>query len=149
MRRAAATTRGEQFLRRPYTYQDIDGSDVRTGLVFVTYQADPVRQFVPVQQRLAEADLMNLIRGYRSVRFHGRLGDGSWPVGEHSQNRDHRESCPQIVPPLVGQETQPLMGCRACPSGCEHLFIRSPGLSCLLLIRILSKGKRRWATCSL
>jgi dye decolorizing peroxidase len=60
VRRAAATTRQEQFLRRPYTYQDVVGSVVRTGLVFVTYQADPVRQFVPVQRRLAEADLMNL-----------------------------------------------------------------------------------------
>ncbi|MGB3761791.1 MAG: Dyp-type peroxidase [Ornithinimicrobium sp.] len=60
VRLAAATTRQEQFLRRPYTYQDMDGGEVRTGLVFVTYQADPVRQFVPVQQRLADGDLMNL-----------------------------------------------------------------------------------------
>ncbi|MGB3686602.1 MAG: hypothetical protein WA991_12335 [Ornithinimicrobium sp.] len=47
-------------MRRPYTYQDVVAGNVRTGLVFITYQADPVRQFVPVQRRLAEADLMNL-----------------------------------------------------------------------------------------
>ena len=30
------------------------------GLVFVAFCADPLRQFLPVQERLAEADLMNL-----------------------------------------------------------------------------------------
>ena len=28
--------------------------------MFVAYQADPVRQFVPVQARLADLDLLNL-----------------------------------------------------------------------------------------
>lgn len=61
VRRAGPQAPHERFLRRPYTYEQVgpDGS-VRTGLLFAAYQADPVRQFVPVQRRLAEADLMNL-----------------------------------------------------------------------------------------
>jgi dye decolorizing peroxidase len=50
-----------QVLRRPFSYDDGllgDGSpDV--GLLFAAYAADLTRQFVPLQQRLAEADLLN------------------------------------------------------------------------------------------
>ena len=60
LRRAHATAPHERFLRRPYSYDDGQGGDAGSGLVFVAYQADPVRQFVPVQQRLAEMDLLNL-----------------------------------------------------------------------------------------
>jgi dye decolorizing peroxidase len=51
----------EQFLRRPYNYDDHPGAERTTdsGLIFATYQRDPVRQFVPVQQRLAAADALN------------------------------------------------------------------------------------------
>ncbi|MGW0159313.1 Dyp-type peroxidase [Mycobacterium sp. NPDC003323] len=51
----------ERFLRRPYNYDDPPPAGVTTdsGLVFATYAADPARQFVPVQRRLAEADAMN------------------------------------------------------------------------------------------
>lgn len=61
VRRAAPHAPEERFLRRPYMYEDVapDGS-TRAGLLFAAYQADPVRQFVPVQRRLAEADLLNL-----------------------------------------------------------------------------------------
>lgn len=61
VRRASAHAPHERFLRRPYNYETLgtDGA-VETGLLFAAYQADPVRQFVPVQQRLAEADLLNL-----------------------------------------------------------------------------------------
>lgn len=61
VRRASPHAPHERFLRRPYNYevQRQDGS-VETGLLFAAYQADPVRQFLPVQQRLAEADLLNL-----------------------------------------------------------------------------------------
>jgi dye decolorizing peroxidase len=59
--RAASRNVREQFLRRPYSYSDAGpGGQVDSGLVFVAYQADPVRQFVPVQRRLDEADLLNL-----------------------------------------------------------------------------------------
>jgi dye decolorizing peroxidase len=54
-------TDDERFLRRPYNYDDppADGLTTDCGLLFVTYQRDPARQFVPVQQRLAEADALN------------------------------------------------------------------------------------------
>lgn len=55
LRRAHATAPHERFLRRPYSYDD-EGS----GLIFVAFAADPERQFVPVQQRLADKDLLNL-----------------------------------------------------------------------------------------
>lgn len=61
VRRASPDAPHERFLRRPYLYEDItpDGR-TETGLLFTAYQADPVRQFLPVQQRLAEADLLNI-----------------------------------------------------------------------------------------
>ncbi|GAC58409.1 putative peroxidase [Gordonia hirsuta DSM 44140 = NBRC 16056] len=46
----------EQYLRRAYNYDDGVGE---TGLIFSTVQADPVRQFLPSQQRLAEHDDLN------------------------------------------------------------------------------------------
>ena len=45
---------GEQFLRRPYNYDDTE-----CGLIFASYQRDPATQFVPVQRRLADADALN------------------------------------------------------------------------------------------
>ncbi|GAA4404674.1 Dyp-type peroxidase [Fodinibacter luteus] len=62
VRRAHASAPHERFLRRPYSYDDppAAGATSSSGLVFVAYQADPVRQFVPVQARLAELDLLNL-----------------------------------------------------------------------------------------
>ncbi|BBY17017.1 Dyp-type peroxidase [Mycolicibacterium litorale] len=52
---------GEQFLRRPYNYDDTPptGQISDSGLLFIAYQRDPARQFVPVQQRLSEADALN------------------------------------------------------------------------------------------
>jgi dye decolorizing peroxidase len=54
-------TEDEQFLRRPYNYDDTPGSGETTdsGLIFVAYQKEPAKQFVPVQQRLAAADGLN------------------------------------------------------------------------------------------
>ncbi|TQK28628.1 Dyp-type peroxidase [Arthrobacter sp. SLBN-53] len=54
-------TDDERFLRRPYNYDDPPpvGATTDSGLVFATYLADPVRQFIPVQARLAESDAMN------------------------------------------------------------------------------------------
>lgn len=58
--RAMPKKTGERILRRPYSYEVArdDGTSDR-GLVFVAFCADVVRQFVPIQQRLAEADLLN------------------------------------------------------------------------------------------
>jgi dye decolorizing peroxidase len=48
----------EQFLRRPYNFDDPpgDGHLTDSGLLFAAYQRDPARQFTPVQERLAAAD---------------------------------------------------------------------------------------------
>ncbi|MCA0337641.1 MAG: Dyp-type peroxidase [Actinobacteria bacterium] len=62
LRRAHAMAPHERFLRRPYSYDDAptEGSLSDSGLLFAAFMADPVRQFVPVQQRLADKDLLNL-----------------------------------------------------------------------------------------
>ncbi|MCA1783696.1 MAG: Dyp-type peroxidase [Dermatophilaceae bacterium] len=62
MRRAMPQAPHERFLRRPYSYDDApeDGQVSNSGLLFIVFATDPVRQFVPVQQRLADADLLNL-----------------------------------------------------------------------------------------
>lgn len=51
----------ERFLRRAYNYDDppIDDSVSNSGLIFTAYQRDIAEQFLPVQQRLAEADALN------------------------------------------------------------------------------------------
>lgn len=54
--RARHRTDGERFLRRAYNYDD---GLTDSGLVFVAFQADIARQFLPVQQRLANNDLLN------------------------------------------------------------------------------------------
>lgn len=62
MRRAMPQAPHERFLRRPYSYDDAPeaGRVSGTGLLFIVFAADPVRQFLPVQRRLAEADLLNI-----------------------------------------------------------------------------------------
>lgn len=62
MRRAMPQAPHERFLRRPYSYDDApaEGEVSSTGLLFIVFATDPVRQFVPVQRRLAEADLLNI-----------------------------------------------------------------------------------------
>lgn len=54
-------TDAEQFLRRPYNYDDLPepGQISDSGLLFLAYQRDPATQFVPVQQRLADFDALN------------------------------------------------------------------------------------------
>jgi dye decolorizing peroxidase len=62
MRLAHASMPTERILRRPYNYDlgtAADGSP-DAGLVFVAYQADPAAQFVPIQQRLDGADVLNV-----------------------------------------------------------------------------------------
>lgn len=50
----------DRFLRRPYNYDDppAPGRLTNAGLLFVAYQAE-LEQFLAVQRRLAEADLLN------------------------------------------------------------------------------------------
>jgi dye decolorizing peroxidase len=61
MRRAMPTNPKEKFLRRPVNYNEGLHSDGRSnvGQLFAAYMANIQEQFVPVQQRLAELDLMN------------------------------------------------------------------------------------------
>jgi dye decolorizing peroxidase len=50
------------MLRRGYSYDDpptADGEISDSGLIFISFQADIGRQFLPVQKRLAELDLLN------------------------------------------------------------------------------------------
>lgn len=56
VRRARSDDPDQQFLRRAYNYALPTGE---TGLLFLAYAADLARQFVPVQARLDELDLLN------------------------------------------------------------------------------------------
>jgi dye decolorizing peroxidase len=56
-RLAAPTNPAERILRRPYNIDtQMPGEG---GQMFVAFAADPAAQFVPIQQRLAESDLLN------------------------------------------------------------------------------------------
>ncbi|MFI7000590.1 Dyp-type peroxidase [Nocardia sp. NPDC050175] len=60
--RAHHTHDGERFLRRGYNYDDAPapGRISNSGLLFAAYQRDVDAQFLPVQQRLAEFDALNV-----------------------------------------------------------------------------------------
>lgn len=61
LRRARMDVPEYGMLRRGYNYDDGAGaSGTRAGLIFAAYQADVARQFLPVQERLAESDHLNL-----------------------------------------------------------------------------------------
>ncbi|MEV4752633.1 peroxidase, partial [Streptosporangium sp. NPDC049248] len=61
IRRAHVADPGMRILRRVYNYDEGLTPDGRadSGLLFASYQADIARQFIPIQRRLAEADLLN------------------------------------------------------------------------------------------
>ncbi len=61
LRRARHRTPRERFYRRGFNYDEppAAGQTSNSGLVFTTYQADPATQFVPVQRRLDELDILN------------------------------------------------------------------------------------------
>lgn len=51
-----------QILRRSYSYSsgiDRQTGQLDAGLLFISYQRDPFKQFVPMQQRLAKMDALN------------------------------------------------------------------------------------------
>lgn len=62
MRRARSDNPAERFFRRAYNYDETPaaGESSNSGLLFIALQADPVEQFVPIQARLAELDILNL-----------------------------------------------------------------------------------------
>ena len=55
IRRAHSTDPSERIVRRAVNYDDGHES----GLLFGCFQRDPAKQFVPIQQRLDEADMLN------------------------------------------------------------------------------------------
>ncbi|MDW3848532.1 Dyp-type peroxidase [Micromonospora sp. BRA006-A] len=59
--RAHVTDDRQRILRRPYNYDGVPTpeGDADSGLVFASYQADIAGQFLPIQRRLAERDLLN------------------------------------------------------------------------------------------
>jgi dye decolorizing peroxidase len=83
---APAQNGGAAMLRRPFSYHDgldADGS-VDAGLLFVCWQADPMRGFVPVQRKLDRGDaLSGFIRHESSALFvvPGGAADGEY-VGQ-------------------------------------------------------------------
>ncbi|UNK70028.1 Dyp-type peroxidase [Microbacterium sp. H1-D42] len=62
IRRARSADPREQIFRRAYNYDVApSGESVsESGLIFVAFQADVARQFTPMQERLAKADLLNI-----------------------------------------------------------------------------------------
>ncbi|WP_183392838.1 Dyp-type peroxidase [Kineococcus radiotolerans] len=61
IRRARTDDATQTFLRRAYNYDVAPppGQLSDSGLVFISFQADLAHQFIPVQQRLDELDLLN------------------------------------------------------------------------------------------
>lgn len=60
IRRARSDDASQRFLRRGYNYAVLDSTgEEDSGLVFIAFAADLARQFVPIQQRLAEEDRLN------------------------------------------------------------------------------------------
>ncbi|WP_406045874.1 Dyp-type peroxidase [Micromonospora sp. NBC_00898] len=59
--RAHVTDDRRKILRRPYNYDGAPTAEghADSGLIFASYQADITRQYLPIQQRLAERDLLN------------------------------------------------------------------------------------------
>lgn len=62
MRRARATAPDEVIMRRGYNFETPHAApdSGKAGLLFEAFAADPDAQFVPIQRRLAELDMMNL-----------------------------------------------------------------------------------------
>ena len=56
----AAGSEAERILRRGYSFDDglTPEGKLDAGLFFAAFQRDPRRQFVPIQRRLAEHDLL-------------------------------------------------------------------------------------------
>ncbi|WGD37925.1 Dyp-type peroxidase [Lysinibacter sp. HNR] len=61
LRRARSDNPAERIYRRSYNYDEppAAGHDSNAGLLFASYQANPLTQFAPIQRRLDELDLLN------------------------------------------------------------------------------------------
>ncbi|MGP9785247.1 Dyp-type peroxidase [Glutamicibacter sp. 287] len=61
IRRARSENNTERIYRRGYNYDDQpSGNDIsNSGLIFVSYQKSVAKQYIPLQQRLADLDALN------------------------------------------------------------------------------------------
>jgi dye decolorizing peroxidase len=59
VRRARSDDRRQRILRRGYNYDGVEDGVPTAGLLFCSFQADITRQFVPLQQRIADFDRLN------------------------------------------------------------------------------------------
>ena len=59
LRRARTGNPDERILRRAFNYQGVEDGRTAAGLLFCSFQADITRQFVPLQQRIADFDRLN------------------------------------------------------------------------------------------
>lgn len=61
LRRARSEDPAERIFRRAYNYDTAPGPEAvsDSGLIFASYQADVDRQFIPIQRRLDELDILN------------------------------------------------------------------------------------------
>ena len=61
IRRAAPKQTQDRIFRRPFSYEGSPSSEGKSdvGLLWTAYQRDMSKQFVPIQQRLDELDLLN------------------------------------------------------------------------------------------
>jgi dye decolorizing peroxidase len=59
--RAQVADDRQRIFRRPYNYDEAPGADgtADCGLIFASFQRDVGGQFLPIQRKLAEADLLN------------------------------------------------------------------------------------------
>ena len=58
--RARSSDGAPQIFRRGYNYDLTAQQGTDAGLIFGSLQADPAKQFVPIQKRLAEVDVLNI-----------------------------------------------------------------------------------------
>lgn len=61
LRRARPEDGSQRIFRRAYNYDAApdSGGISDSGLIFVSYQADVERQFIPIQRRMDEMDMLN------------------------------------------------------------------------------------------
>lgn len=61
MRRSHIADPSKRILRKPFNYNDKPAGDTvsNSGQIFIAFQADIASQFLPIQQSLAEMDLLN------------------------------------------------------------------------------------------
>ena len=108
------------MLRRGFSYVDRDDS----GLLFLAWQADPRRGFIPVQRRLVEADaLRSFVRHESSALFAmpggvaGLIGGSAPPIG--------RPGSGLVCIPLVAATAVPLLSSsalHAVSNSCRFVF---------------------------